>query len=239
MGLVFELTPSANVYVQYSTAADPPAGMLTTASFGQVRDFDLSTGKQLEVGSKFDFLDGRGSATVAAYRIERDNLATADPANPGFTQPVGKQSSRGIEVAAALRVTPQLLAEGNFAYVDAQYDAFNENVGGQSFSRKGNTPTNTPDRVANLWLTYDLDPQWQVGGDSRYVSSVYADAANTRYAPSYTLFGAFVGYKVDADTRITARVRNLTDEVYARWTSSSMLYLGAPRTFELAVQTRF
>ena len=50
---------------------------------------------------------------------------------------------------------------------------------------------------------------------------------------------AFVGYKVDADTRITARVRNLTDEVYARWTSSSMLYLGAPRTFELAVQTRF
>lgn len=239
VGLVFELTPSANVYVQYSTAADPPAGMLTTASFGQVRDFDLSTGKQLEVGSKFDFLDGRGSATVAAYRIERDNLATADPANPGFTQPVGKQSSRGIEVAAALRVTPQLLAEGNFAYVDAQYDAFNENVGGQSFSRKGNTPTNTPDRVANLWLTYDLDPQWQVGGDSRYVSSVYADAANTRYAPSYTLFGAFVGYKVDADTRITARVRNLTDEVYARWTSSSMLYLGAPRTFELAVQTRF
>jgi len=239
VGLVFELTPSANVYVQYSTAADPPAGMLTTASFGQVRDFDLSTGKQLEVGSKFDFLDGRGSATVAAYRIERDNLATAAPATPGFTQPVGKQSSRGIEVAAALRVTPQLLAEGNFAYVDAQYDAFNENVGGQSFSRKGNTPTNTPDRVANLWLTYDLDPQWQVGGDSRYVSSVYADAANTRYAPSYTLFGAFVGYKVDADTRITARVRNLTDEVYARWTSSSMLYLGAPRTFELAVQTRF
>ncbi|MNH10972.1 TonB dependent receptor [compost metagenome] len=71
------------------------------------------------------------------------------------------------------------------------------------------------------------------------MSSVYADAANTRYAPSYTVFGAFVGYKVDADTRITARVRNLTDEVYARWTSSSMLYLGAPRTLELALQTRF
>lgn len=239
VGLVYELTPAANVYVQYSTAADPPAGILTTASFGQVRDFDLSTGKQIEVGSKFDFLDGRGAATVAAYRIERDNLATADPANPGFTQPVGKQSSRGVEVAASLRVTPPLLAEGNIAYVDAQYDTFNETVGGRTFSRKGNTPTNTPDRVANLWLTYDLDPSWQIGGDSRYVSSVYADAANTRYAPSYTLFGAFVGYKVDADTRITARVRNLTDEVYARWTSASMLYLGAPRTFELAVQTRF
>ncbi|MHC2144956.1 TonB-dependent receptor [Pseudomonas sp. 210_17 TE3656] len=239
VGLVYELTPAANVYVQYSTAADPPAGILTTATFAQVRDFDLSTGKQVEVGSKFSFLDGRGAATVAAYHIERKNLATADPANPGVTQPVGKQSSRGIELAASLRVTPQLLAEGNFAYVDAQYDEFNENVGGTSVSRKGNTPTNIPERVANLWLTYDIDPSWQVGGDSRYVSSVYADAANTRYAPAYTVFGAFVGYKVDDDTRITARVRNLTDEVYARWTSSSMLYLGAPRTLELAVQTRF
>ncbi|MCE6982467.1 TonB-dependent receptor, partial [Pseudomonas frederiksbergensis] len=27
IGLVYELTPAANVYVQYSTAADPPSGM--------------------------------------------------------------------------------------------------------------------------------------------------------------------------------------------------------------------
>ena len=239
LGLLYDLTPTANVYVQYSTAADPPAGILSTATYGQVRDFDLSTGSQLEVGSKFDFLDGRGSATVAAYRIERKNLATADPANPGFTQPVGQQSSRGVELAASLRLAPQWLLEGNLAYVDARYDEFNENVGGRTLSRKGNTPTNIPDTVANLWLTYDLDPNWQIGGDSRYVSAMYADAANTRYAPSYTIFGAFVGYKVDADTRVTARVRNLTDQVYGQWTSSSMLYLGAPRTFELALQTRF
>ncbi|MEF9898151.1 MAG: TonB-dependent receptor [Pseudomonas sp.] len=239
LGLVYDLTPTANIYVQYSTAADPPAGVLSTATFGQVQNFDLSTGKQIEIGSKLDFLDGRGSATVAVYKIERKNLATTDPNNPGTTQPVGQQSSRGVELAASMLITPQLLAEGNFAYVDAQYDEFNQNVGGKSVSRKGNTPSNIPDKVANLWLTYDIDPSWQLGADSRYVSSVYADAANTRYAPSYTVFGVFVGFKVDTDTRVTARVRNLTDEVYARWTSSSMLYLGAPRTFELALQTRF
>jgi len=239
LGLVYELTPAANLYVQYSTAADPPAGILTTASYGQVRDFDLSTGNQWEVGSKFDFLDGRGSATLAAYRIERKNLSTADPSNPGSSQPVGQQSSRGVELAASLRVTPKLLAEGNFAYVDAQYDEFYENVGGRPVSRKGNRPTNTPDKVGNLWLTYDLAPSWQVGSDVRYVSSMYANAANSRYAPAYTIFGAFVGYQVNADTRITGRVRNLTDQVYARTTAPSQLYLGAPRTFELALQTRF
>ncbi|MFH6600674.1 TonB-dependent receptor [Ectopseudomonas khazarica] len=239
VGLIYALTPAANVYVQYSTAADPPAGILTTASLSQVQDFDLTKGRQLEVGSKFDFLAGRGSATLAAYRIERENLATRDPANPGQTLAVGKQSTLGLEIAAALRVTPRLLAEANLAWLDAQYDAFNENVAGQSVSRKGNTPTNVPDQVANLWLTYDLAPRWQVGVDSRYVASVYADAANQLKAPAYTLFGAFVSYRVDADSRLTLRARNLTDEVYASWASSDMLFLGAPRSFELALQSRF
>ena len=40
--------------------------------------------------------------------------------------------------------------------------------------RKGKTPPNVPERVGNLWLTYDFDPAWQGGVDARYVSSVYA-----------------------------------------------------------------
>ncbi|HDY99026.1 MAG TPA: TonB-dependent siderophore receptor [Pseudomonas sabulinigri] len=239
IGLVYDLTPAANVYVQYSTAADPPAGVLTTASFGQVQDIDLTTGEQWEVGSKFDFLDGRGSATVALYQITRTDLATNDPNNPGETLPVGQQSSTGIEVAGSLWVTPKLLAEGNFAWVDAEYDEFNDSVGGASVSRAGNTPSNVPDKVANLWLTYDVAPRWQLGVDTRYVGSVYADAANTLSVPSYTLFGAFVGYELAEDTQLSLRGRNLSDEVYARNAGSTMLYLGAPRTFEVALQTRF
>jgi len=239
IGLVYELTPAANVYVQYSTAADPPSGVLTTASFGQIQDFDLTTGEQWEVGSKFDFLDGRGSATVALYQITRKDLATNDPNNPGETLPVGQQSSTGIEVAGSLWVTPKLLAEGNFAWVDAEYDEFNDNVAGVAVSRAGNTPTNVPDKVANLWLTYDVAPSWQLGMDTRHVAYVYADAANTLSVPSYTLFGAFVGYELADDTQLSLRGRNLTDEVYARQAGSSMLYLGAPRSLEVALQARF
>jgi iron complex outermembrane receptor protein len=38
---------------------------------------------------------------------------------------------------------------------------------------------------------------------------------------------------------VTARVRNLTDKVYAANASPTMFYLGAPRTFELSLQARF
>jgi len=240
VGLVYDITPTANVYVQYSTAADPPAGILTTASFTQVRDFDLTTGKQVEVGSKFDFLDGRGSATLAAYKIVRKNLAVADPNNPGTTLPVGQQSSRGIEVAASLQVTNKLTAEGNFSVVDAQYDDFTESVSGVAVSRAGNIPTNTPDRVANAWLTYRFTPWLQAGVDARYVSSRYGDTANTFGDSAYTLYGAFATYKFPKYGSLTARVRNLTDEVYAASvTGSPMFYLGAPRSYELAWQAEF
>ncbi|MGC8383091.1 TonB-dependent receptor domain-containing protein [Pseudomonas aeruginosa] len=145
-----------------------------------------------------------------------------------------------MEAAASLRITPKLLAEGNFAWVDAQYDEFTENVGGVAVSRKGKTPPNVPERVGNLWLTYDFDPAWQGGVDARYVSSVYANNANTWHAPSYTVYGTFLSYRLDERTRITGRVRNLTDEVYARFVQSTPLYyVGDPRTFELSVQTRF
>ncbi|AZD85519.1 Outer membrane vitamin B12 receptor BtuB [Pseudomonas chlororaphis subsp. aureofaciens] len=233
VGLSYQFLPSANVYVQYSTAAEQPNN--------STQDFDVSTGKQWEVGSKFDYLDGRGSATLAAYRIERKDFAVTDPQDPTLSIPVGQQTSKGIEVASSLRVTPKLLLEGNFAWVDAQYDEFTEkNAAGVVVSRKGNTPTNVPDRVGNLWLTYDLAPQWQTGVDVRYVASVYADTANTLTVPSYTLYGTFLTYKLDNHTSITGRVRNLTDEVYARFAHvSPAYYLGTPRTFELAVQSRF
>ena len=240
LGVVADVAPGANVYAQYSTAADPPAGILTTASFSQVRDFDLTTGHQFEVGSKFDFADGKGTGTIAAFTITRKNIAISDPNNPTITIPVGQQSSRGLELAASWRVAPAWLLQGNLAYVDAQYDDFTETVSGVAVSREGNTPTNTPARVANAWLTYTIDEQWEAGVDMRYVSSRYANTANTMWAPAYTIAGAYVSYRPAPNAAVTLRVRNLTDEVYARWvTGTPMFYLGAPRTVELALQMRY
>jgi iron complex outermembrane receptor protein len=239
VGLLYDLTPTASLYLQYSTSADLPAGALASATYSNVGLFDLSEGEQWEAGSKFDFLDGRGSATVALYQIVRRDFAVRDSSNPNLTVQAGQQTSRGIELAGKLQITPRLLAEANYAYVEAEYDRFNEAVGGVSVSRKGNTPVNVPDNVANLWLTYDIAPSWAAGVDVRYVDAVFADNANTLEAPSYTLYGAFARYRVDEHTAITARMRNLTDEVYARQAYGSQYYMGAPRSFEVAVDTRF
>lgn len=241
LGLVYDLTSNVSLYTQYSTSAEPPGDTLTSASISQVGDFDLSTGRQVEVGSKFDFLDGRGSATAAAYRIVRKDISVPSSTVPNTTEQAGQQTSTGIELAASFKVTSKLLAAGNFSWVNAEYDEFNETIGGVVYSRKGKHPVNIPDRVANLWLTYDLAPGWQVGADARYVSSVYANTANTAWVPSYTVYGLSMTHDLDKHVQVSARLRNLTDEVYARFIhqTNTQYYLGEPRSLEVAVQWRY
>lgn len=240
LGLVYDLSARTSVYVQASTAADPPAGVLTTANFATMRDFELTRGRQVEVGAKSSFWEGRGNATLAAYTITRKNLATADPATPGVTQAVGEQSSKGLEAAIGMRLTPTVRLQANYALVQARYEEFAETVAGVTTSRAGNRPANSPAQVANLWLDYAFAPGWVAGVDARYVSAVYGNAANTVSAAGYALFGARVAYRVNRSLTAHARVRNLTDKVYAlNVTGSPMAYLGEPRTFEVGLSAEF
>ena len=241
LALNYDVTPNVSTYVQYSTAADPPAGILSTASFGQVRDFDLTTGKQVEAGSKLFFDERKGTATFAVYEITRNNFAVANPGQPGVTVPVGQQTSQGIELSASWRVAPGVQLAGNYGLVKARYDDFTENVGGVAVSRAGKQPTNTPRQVGNLWLTWSPMTNVQIGGDVRHVGARFADSANTISEGSYNLFGAFASYKLDRNTTLTLRARNLTDKIYSEFLSGTgaMAYLGAPRTFDLSIHARF
>lgn len=241
LALNYDLTPNASAYIQYSTAADPPAGILTTATFGQVKDFALTTGKQVEAGSKWLFDEGKGTATVAVYEITRNNFAVANPSQPSTTVPVGQQTSRGIELSGSYRVMPGVQLAGNYGLVKARYDDFAESVGGVAVSRAGYQPTNTPRQVGNLWLTWSPLANVQLGGDLRHVGARFADSANTIGEGSYNLFGAFASYKLDRSTTLTLRARNLTDKIYSEFLSGTgaMAYLGAPRTVDLSIHARF
>lgn len=236
LGLVWDFAPGANLYAQYATAADPPAGILTTATFAQVRDnSELTTGRQLEVGSKWDFWQGKGTATAAAYRITRQNIATQDPANSNLTVQVGEQSARGVELAVGLQATAAWAIQANAAWVDAQYENFRQ--GGVSLA--GRTPTNTPRTVFNVWTSYALTPQLQASAGIRRVGAVYADAANTQRWPAYTLLDLGLSYQFNRHTTLMARVRNATDRVYALNVGGTQAYLGAPRTADVALRLNF
>lgn len=240
--LMYDITSTFNVYAQYSTAADPPSGILTTGTFAALQDFDLTTGRQAEVGTKFDFWGGKGSATLAGYYIERKNLSMTDPGDRNRQLPIGAQSSGGVEANIGVQLTDEWSVQGNMAYVDAQYDKFLQTVGTSTVSRKGNRPTNVAKWVANAWLTWDFDADWQWNFGSRYVGDRFVDTANLIEAPAYAVFDTQLSWKFNPKATVTARVKNLSDEQYVEWGSGGnapLFFVAAPRTFMMELKVDF
>jgi len=236
IGVVWDVAPGANLYAQYATAADPPSGVLSTASFADVRNNSaLTTGRQLEVGSKLDFWNGKGSATLAAYHLTRKNIASQDPNNSALTVLVGEQSAKGLELALGLQPSRAWSIQGNVGLVRARYENFQQ--GGVSLA--GTRPTNTPEVVANLWTSYAFTPALQASAGLRHVGKVYANAANTQSWPAYTLLDLGLSYQLQRNMSLVLRLRNATDRIYAANVSSTMAYLGAARSADLTLRVSY
>ena len=239
LGLVHELTPTWQVYAQLSTAADPPSGLLATATFTSLRDFGLTKGRQVEVGSKASFDQQRGEVSVAVYEIQRKNLSITDPNDRTRVLPVGQQSSRGLEVNARWRPVATLQGSLQLAYTDAQFDQFTETVGTTVVSRAGNTPANTPAWVVGAQLAWQVLPALQLSADGRHVGKRFANTANTVFEGAYTLLGLGLQWQAAPGLNLRLRVNNATDEVYSATLGTNLVYLGAPRSVSASVDWKF
>lgn len=234
-GAVYEALPGLNVYGQVSTGKDP----IDTNIFlvRQRENFDLSESFQWETGLKQSFLDDRAEWTLAWYDITRKNMLTRTAANVVTT--VGQQSSDGIELSLAVRPTPALRLSANYAYTHARFDRFSD--GTSVFD--GNRPPNVPGNVFNLFGAYRFGTSFpiEIGGSVRYVGERAANNANTVFLKAYTTADVFAAL-LYRDSRLTFRVRNLTDRAYGLWADvfyPDQVILGLPRTYEVAITTSF
>ncbi len=240
LGTVFAPRPDLSFYAQYSEAADSVGGLLMISQPNS--RFDLSTGKQLEIGVKNAFAEGKGEWTVALYGIRKDNLLANDPDNPAQKIQIGQQSSRGIEGTLSLAFAHNWQLDANASIIRAKFDDFTEQDDhGDIVSRRGNVPTNVPERLANAWLSWKFQPQWTASAGLRYVGKRYADNANTLKLPSYTATDMALRWDVASDTTLTLHGFNVFDKRYytTAYYNSTQWLVGADQRFELTLNHRF
>src|SRR3546814_16010373 len=108
------------------------------------QDFDLSTGRQIEIGAKQAFWDGKGEWTLAAYRIVTNGLVTRDVSDPPKSVQVGEQSSQGIEANVGLEFARDWRPAADVAMLRARYGDFSAYVTGVAVSRNGHGATSVP-----------------------------------------------------------------------------------------------
>jgi iron complex outermembrane receptor protein len=234
LGLTHHLTPATSLYAQASAGHDPVTSIVTLNLAN--RDFALTKGRQLEAGIKQSLGNGLGEWTAAAFRIDKDDILTRDPANPSRSIQGGSQHSQGIELSAAIAPWKNWRFEGNYTILQARYDELLE-AGGAN--RAGKRPVDVPEQVANLWGHYRFGPfQASLGG--RTVGKRYADNANATVLPGYVVADAALAWKVDNRTTLRLFGRNLTDKVYATTSYGSQQFiLGQARRFDLVAELKF
>src|SRR5688500_16787321 len=210
LGAVFEVTPSANVYASVSNAVEPTTQFV---SLDASQSFSLTPGRQFEVGAKGGAFDGRLDGTFAYFAIEKQDILIS-PIIDGIrtNQQVGKQTSRGIELALVARPTASLTIAADLALTDANFADFIEVVNNVNFDRTGNTPSNVPQILWNISPKQRIGP-FDITATVRQVGERWGDNANTRLVGSYTTVQAGAGYRIRNGSSVRLWIRNLTDKV--------------------------
>ncbi|NPU68338.1 TonB-dependent receptor [Bradyrhizobium sp. 83012] len=248
IGYTWEALPGTTFYSQYATATDISADSIFILS--PTQNLTLSDSRSYETGVKQLLWNGRAEWTFSAFDIERNNVYSAQAGQQ--LNLAGKVKSQGIEIAAAVRPTPESKLWGNVAYVRARYADYDLADGSRSFS--GNTPPNIPAVIINGGASYRFpNPGWwpvELGFSVRHVGDRWSTDANTVKLLAYTtadLF-AFVDlpkvplFATATSTRLAFRVRNVTDKRYAAWSDPfypDQIFLGAPRTYEVEASFKF
>jgi iron complex outermembrane recepter protein len=220
-------------YVSYATSFFPTGGADINGT-----PFKPTTGEQFEVGLKYEPNGFNGFFTLAAYDLTKQNVLTADPVNPNFRVQTGEVRSRGIEVEGVVSLAEGLDLTASYSFNDAEVTKDNPDDTG--FSAEGKRPVLTPAHLASAWLDYTFQEGplrgLLIGGGARYVSSSYADPANTIRNDNYTLFDATIAYDFGAlyaplrGAAVAVNAVNLFDKDYSTCFTAFDCRWGAGRT---------
>jgi catecholate siderophore receptor len=224
--LIIQPTTSQTYYFSYGTSFNPSAESLSLAVNNA--NTDPETTESYEVGAKLDLLNGAFGITTALFQINKNNARTTDPAL-GIMVLDGKQRVRGFELQLGGRPLPAWNILAGYTYLDSRVLEALEVTNG--IPVKGKRIQNVPENTFSLWTTYDITPQWQVGGGTFYVSERFANTTNTNSAPGYVRADLTAAWRPIKAFEARMNIINLADAEFFDQVHPSHVIPGAGRTF--------
>ena len=229
-------------YGMYATAYDPSiAGIFSLNTNGPLQ---LTSARTYETGAKQLLWGGKAEWTVAAYDTVQRNVYV--PVNTTTDDLAGEVESKGLEVSAAISPFQGWKFWANSAWNHSRFVSFDVWT--------GNTPPDVAPLIVNAGASYRFDYwRWpvEIGGSVRHVGPRFVYQDNLTTMDAYTtadvyafvdIPGRDVAWPEIKTFRITFRVRNLTNVIYAAYSDPGypdQVYLGAPRTYEVAASAKW
>lgn len=229
VGLTYQGDYGLSPYISYSTSFNPVIGV---KMFGGGLP-QPTRGKQIEAGLRWQPPGKNLMLNAAIYQINQTNVLTPTPTDldPTGTSSVqtGEVRSRGIELSATGKVTPNLSIIAAYVYQDVK------NIKANDVSLdKWPVDIPRPRQMASLWAdwTWHNGPLtgFGLGGGVRYQSASAGAADNSLTVASYTLVDAALHYDT-RNWRFAVNATNLFNRHFiSGCQSTSVCMFGNERT---------
>lgn len=232
-GLIFKPTERVSIYASHSMSHAPRAGEQLSSLSLSNRSLAPEEFKNHELGVKWDLRPDL-AFSAAVYRLDRNNVAITDPADPTKSLLVDGQRAKGVELGLTGRLTASWSIVGGYAYQDGTI-RMTQSATIVAGARLAQLPRHT----FSLWNRYDVNRQWGLGLGTIYRDEMFAATDNTVRLPSFVRFDAAIFCRVSARVRAQLNVENLLDRGYSATAhSNTNITPGSPRAFRVGLTTR-
>lgn len=249
-GLLFQPTASQSYHFSWGTSFNTSADTYQYTT-QQIANVPAEKSRNIELGAKLDWLDGRLSTRAALFRTEKYNERTTDADFAG-TYPVlsGRRHSQGLEFDIVGRITPELEVYVSYSYLD---QAVIDKVG-SAIAPPNNSGYKTlvgapvglsPKHSGAAWLSYQLNPRLRIAGGARGASVNHpvlggtAAASQTAKAPGYVAYDAMAEVTLTPDLFVQVNVNNLANKVYGDQLYPGFYTAGEGRALKTTLGIRF
>ncbi|MDL4915860.1 MAG: ferric-rhodotorulic acid/ferric-coprogen receptor FhuE [Enterobacterales bacterium endosymbiont of Blomia tropicalis] len=232
-GLIYDINDTWSAYASYTSIFQPQTYRNSSGQY-----LSPATGKSYETGLKSTWFDGRLTATLAIFRIEQENVGTAEEgvyvnnsSEQAYYATKGARS-KGAEFELNGAVTDNLqLTFGATRYV--------------ARDKAGRYNPDQPQTDFRLFTRYRVPslPDLTIGGGINWQNRVFEDVSapdgSTQrvYQGSYPLANLFARYQVTKQVAVQANIDNLFDRTY--YTYMNNYVYGEPRNFSVSVSYQF
>lgn len=239
-GLMYQFDSGLSPYINYANTFVPARQVSVTTN----EPLEPITGRQYELGLRYDIPDADTAITLSTYDIVMKNDINYDSAIGGYRN-VGRTDSNGVELELVSDINEALSVAVAYTYTDARI------IEDVAFPRyEDNQVAGVPRHKASLWANYEvLEGPMQgaeVGLGVRYLgsSNAYPDASlaygDTLTTQAVTLADLSLGYALDDNWRVGLNVENLFDKQYVgECNNAARCYWGTDRTVQGTLSFRY
>lgn len=253
LGLLWQARPGLSLYYSYSENAGASQGLAFPG-----RSIRPEFSRQHELGAKAEWLDGRLVGSLAVFELNKTHIVAADTAHRGFNLDVGEVNSRGFELHLQGEITPRWKLLAGYNHARPVVKKGTDPAQGSATALQplaietGRKLPYFSEHSLSLLSSFQLTPQWRIGGGINAFSAANRDANSALKTRAYSVASAFAAY----ETRLAGRkstlqlhVSNLFDEEYLLFQGDVGKVLpevnfvggnwGTPRQFRLSLRTEF